>query len=250
MPGVIQKSVLLLSLLKPSDEREDWSTTEISREINIPIQTVHRLLNCLCEVGFVVQNKETRRFSLGTKIVELGLSIRENNKIRNTSLPFLIELSKQTKENVYLSIVEGSNGVILDCLNATKPIYHFNSEIRGIRLPLSVDAPNKVLLANLNLNTRDKIVSNLLKQKVIDDRNELESELRIIKQYGFSLTFGEREKDIMSIAAPIFSWDDTVVAAISISIYPNGLLEQLNMHIDAVLKCSKGISKELGWIGK
>lgn len=249
MSGVIQKSMVLLSLLKPSEEREDWSTTEISREIDIPVQTVHRLLKSLCEVGFVVQNRETRRFSLGTKIVDLGLSVRENNAIRNTALPFLTELSKQTKESVHLSIIEGNEGVVLDCVNAMKPIYHFNSEIKGIRLPLSVDASNKVLLANVSLNTRDKIVSDLLKQSLIEDRNELEYELRIIKQYGFSLTFGEKEKDVTSIAAPVFSWDDTVVAAISISIYLNGLMEQLNMYIDAVLKCSKDISKELGWIG-
>lgn len=250
MSGVIQKSMVLLSLLKPSNEKDDWSTTEISREIDIPVQTVHRLLICLCEVGFVVQNKVTRRFRLSTKIVDLGLSVRENNTIRNHALPFLIELSKRTKEYVYLSIIEGNEGVILDCVHATKPIYYFNSEIKGIRLPLSVDAPNKVLLAHLNLNTRDKIISDLLNQKLIDDRNELESELRIIKQYGFSLTFGEKEKDVTSIAAPIFSWDDTVVAAISISIYQSGLVEQLNMYIDTALKCSKDISRELGWIGK
>lgn len=249
MSGVIQKSMVLLSLLKPSEEKEDWSTTEISRHLDIPVQTVHRLLHCLCEVGFVVQNRENRRFSLGTKIVDLGLSVRENNAIRNTALPFLIELSKQTKENVYLSIIEGYEGVVLDCVNALKPIYHFHSQIKGIRLPLSVDAANKVLLANVNLNTRDNIVSNLLKQQLVDDRNELESELRIIKQYGFSLTYGEKEKDVTSIAAPIFSWNDTVVAAISISIYQNSLMDQLNMYIDTVLKCSKDISKELGWIG-
>ncbi|MFV2048331.1 IclR family transcriptional regulator [Metabacillus litoralis] len=249
MSGVIHKSMVLLSLLKPSDEKYDWSTTEISKEIDIPVQTVHRLLNCLCEVGFVVQNKATRRFSLGTKIVDLGLSIRENNSIRNSALPYLIELSKQTKENVYLSIVEGLEGVVLDCVSATKPIYHFHSEIKGIRLPLSIEAPNKVLLAHLNLNTRDKIISELLKQNLVDDRNALESELRVIKQYGFSLTFGEKDKDVTSIAAPLFSWDDTVVAAISISIYSSGLLDQLNTYIDAILKCSKFVSKELGWIG-
>jgi len=249
LSGVIQKSMVLLSLLKPSEDKVDWSTTEISREIDIPVQTVHRLLKCLCEVGIVVQNRETRRFSLGTKIVDLGLSVRENNAIRNAALPFLIELSKKTNEKVYLSIIEGNEGVVLDCINAMKPIYHFHSQIKGIRLPLSVDAPNKVLLANVNLNTRDKIVSDLFKQKLIADRNELESELRIIKQYGFSLTFGEKEKDVTSIAAPIFSWDDTVVAAISISIYPSGIMEQLNMYLDAVVKNSKDISKKLGWIG-
>ncbi|MFS0883427.1 IclR family transcriptional regulator C-terminal domain-containing protein [Metabacillus niabensis] len=71
-------------------------------------------------------------------------------------------------------------------------------------------------------------------------------ELRLIKQYGFSLTFGEKEKNGTSIVAPIFPWDDTIAAAISISIDQIGLLEQF---IDTVVKCAKEISNEMGWIG-
>ena len=130
MSGVIHKSMMLLTVLEPNDEKEDWSTTEISRELKIPVQTVHRLLNCLCEVGFVVQDKETRRFRLGTRIMELGFSIRENMSVRNASLPFLIKLSNETKESVNLSIAEGSEGVVIESVNSVNPIYNFHSIIK------------------------------------------------------------------------------------------------------------------------
>ncbi|MFS0881183.1 hypothetical protein [Metabacillus niabensis] len=45
MSGVIQKSMVSLSLLKPSEEKEDWSTTEISREIDIPVFKLY--IDCL-----------------------------------------------------------------------------------------------------------------------------------------------------------------------------------------------------------
>ncbi|PGT76719.1 IclR family transcriptional regulator [Bacillus sp. AFS040349] len=249
MAGVIQKSMMLLTLIGPKEEKEDWSTTEISRQLQIPVQTVHRLLNCLCEVGFVVQDMETRRFRLGTRLIELGLSIRESKLVRSTALPLLIKLSKEAEESVYLSVMESTEGVIIDCVNSIAPIYNFNTDVKGIRLPLSVDAANKVILANLGINTRDKVITELVEKNIVEDRNDLESELRVIKQYGFSLTYGEKIKGATSIAVPIFSWEDKVIASISLSINTENENHRLNKLIDLLLTYSKTISKELGWIG-
>lgn len=248
MSGVLNKSMLLLSFISPKEEKEDWSTSEISRELNMPIQTVHRLLNCLCEVGFVSQDRETRRFRLSTRIMELGLSIRENISVRKAALPFLIKLSNETKEIVNLSIAEGNEGVIIDSVNALKPIYNFHKDVKGIRLPLSIDAANKVLLANFKIYLKNKIVNDLMKQNVINDKSELEKELRRIKESGFSITFDEKAEGVTSIAAPIFSWENHVVAAISMSMKTDLDLRRLNYLVEVILKYSRSISEELGWI--
>jgi DNA-binding IclR family transcriptional regulator len=248
MSGVLNKSMMLLSLISPKEEKEDWSTSEISRELNMPVQTVHRLLNCLCEVGFVSQDRETRRFRLSTRIMELGLSIRENISVRKAALPFLIKLSNEIKEIVNLSIAEGNEGVIIDSVNAINPIYNFHKDVKGIRLPLSIDAANKVLLANFKLYLKNKIVNDLMNQNVIKDKSELEKELRRIKESGFSITFDEKAEGITSIAAPIFSWENHVVGAISISTNTNLDLNRLNYLVEVILKYSRYISEELGWI--
>lgn len=248
MSGVLNKSMMLLSLISPKEEKEDWSTSEISRELNMPVQTVHRLLNCLCEVGFVSQDRETRRFRLSTRIMELGLSIRENISVRKAALPFLIKLSNETKEIVNLSIAEGNEGVIIDSVNAINPIYNFHKDVKGIRLPLSIDAANKVLLANFKLYLKNKIVNDLMNQNVIKDKSELEKELRRIKESGFSITFDEKAEGITSIAAPIYSWENHVVGAISISTNTNLDLNRLNYLVEVILKYSRYISEEQGWI--
>lgn len=248
MSGVLNKSMMLLSLISPKEEKEDWSTSEISRELNMPVQTVHRLLNCLCEVGFVSQDRETRRFRLSTRIMELGLSIRENISVRKAALPFLIKLSNETKEIVNLSIAEGNEGVIIESVNAINPIYNFHKDVKGIRLPLSIDAANKVLLANFKLYLKNKIVNDLMNQNVIKDKSELEKELRRIKESGFSITFDEKAEGITSIAAPIYSWENHVVGAISISTNTNLDLNRLNYLVEVILKYSRYISEELGWI--
>lgn len=45
MPEVIRKLITLLTTIIPSEEKEEWSATEVSRELDIPIQTMHRLLS-------------------------------------------------------------------------------------------------------------------------------------------------------------------------------------------------------------
>ncbi len=53
MWGVIKNSITLLTAIIPDEEKEEWSATEVSRKLDIPIQTVHRLLSSLAEYGFV-----------------------------------------------------------------------------------------------------------------------------------------------------------------------------------------------------
>ncbi|WP_307440588.1 helix-turn-helix domain-containing protein [Bacillus sp. V2I10] len=53
-------TITLLTAIIPNEAKEEWSATEVSRELDIPIQTVHRLLSSLAEYGFVFKNNETK----------------------------------------------------------------------------------------------------------------------------------------------------------------------------------------------
>ena len=107
MSEVIRKSVALLTTIVPTEDKEEWSATEVSRQLDIPIQTVHRLLSSLAEYGFVFQNHETKKFRLGFTLMQLGFSIRDHLSIRNSALPTMEKLMKKTGESVYLTVPEG-----------------------------------------------------------------------------------------------------------------------------------------------
>ena len=136
MSEVIRKSVALLTTIVPTEDKEEWSATEVSRHLDIPIQTVHRLLSSLAEYGFVFKNNETKKFRLGLTLMQLGLSIRDNLSVRNSALPIMEKLVKKTGESVYLTVPEGTEGVLVDCLN--KDLLSKETDVIGMRTPLCV----------------------------------------------------------------------------------------------------------------
>jgi DNA-binding IclR family transcriptional regulator len=243
---VIRKSITLLTTIIPNEEKEEWSATEVSRELDIPIQTVHRLLSSLSEHGFVFQNKETKKFRLSFTLMQLGLSIRDNLLVRNCALPVMEQLKKKTMESVYLTVPEGNEGVFIDCIYSD--LFLKVEEPIGMRTPLSIGASKKVILAHMENRTKQQIIRDLIGQGKISDVKGLECDLKKIKESGIAISYGETTKKTISIAAPIFSWEDKVVASISVGGHEWRIGEQIEKIICETKKAGEEISKELGWI--
>lgn len=247
MSGVIRKSVSLLTAIIPEEEKEEWSATEVSRKLNLPIQTVHRLLSSLAEHGFVYQNKETKKFRLGLTLMQLGLSIRDNLLVRNSALPIMEKIMKKTNKSVYLTIPEGDEGVFIDSVDADLKLKI--SESIGKRTPLCTGAFNKVILAHMSPEIRKGIIEKLTKKGYSNECKIIEDELKIIRKNGIAISCEEGIKEKISIAAPIFSWENKVIASISIIAFKTRYKDQETEHImQQVKKAAEEISEELGWI--
>lgn len=246
MSQLIRKSIAILTAIKPSDEKKEWTITEISRELNIPIQTVNRVLGSLAEFGFVLRNKKTKKYKLGLTLMELGLSIRDNLSVRNTSLPIMEKLATDTKESVYLTVPEGKDGIFIDCMDS--PHLLKIVEPIGMRLPLSKGASKKVILAFLPHLPQQKIIGELIENKQITDVSELNHDLNMIKNQGFAISYGETTEGTVSVAAPIFSWEDDVIASISVA-GPESRFTGTRLYefIKLTTKAACEISEELGW---
>lgn len=63
------------------DETEK-RVTQIALELNLAKSTVSRLLKTLLQEGYVKQNSETLKYSLGTKILTLYSSLMSNMEKR------------------------------------------------------------------------------------------------------------------------------------------------------------------------
>lgn len=247
MSEVIRKSVALLTTIVPTEDKEEWSATEVSRQLDIPIQTVHRLLSSLAEYGFVFKNNETKKFRLGLTLMQLGLSIRDNLSVRNSALPTMEKLVKKTGESVYLTVPEGSEGVLVDCLN--KDMLSKETDMIGMRTPLCVGVSNKVILSHLSRDTKQHIIQTLVEQGEISDVNKLEKELKRIAKWKIASSFEDTIKGTGSIAAPIFSWEGKVVASISVVFSEAKFKDhQAKYMMSEVKKAAGVISEELGWL--
>ena len=247
MSEVIRKTMTLLTTIIPNEYKEEWSATEVSRQLDIPIQTVHRLLSSLSENGLVFKNQATKKFRLSLNLMQLGFSIRDNLLVRNSALPIMRELTQRTKESVYLTVPEGNEGVLIDCIDSELLLKV--AEPIGMRTPLCTGAPKKVILAHMKNSIKEQTIRDLFDQGKITDIKRLECELQQIKKSVVAISYGETTKGTVSIAAPIFSWEDKVVASISVGGQEVRFKEQqIRRYICETKKAAEEISEELGWM--
>ena len=55
-----------------TESRPEWSTTQVARELDLPVPTTHRILAALKRLGYVSQDGQTRLFRLGLAALSLG----------------------------------------------------------------------------------------------------------------------------------------------------------------------------------
>ncbi len=249
MSEVIDKSIRLLYALIPNEHETEWSATKLSKQLDMPVQTVHRLLSSLAEHGFVFKNKETRKFRLGLTLMQLGLMIWENMSVRNSAMPIMERLAKQTKESIYLTVREGNYGVFVDCVDSPQMLKI--AEPIGMKLPLCKGASKKVIFAFLPKKLQQQIIKELSMELILtdEDKDKLDKELMFIRKKGYAVSIGETTEGTVGIAAPIFTWDNQIIGSISIA-GPETRFKaaRIKEMIDAAKKSSVEISEQLGWI--
>ncbi|SDW74349.1 IclR family transcriptional regulator [Paenibacillus sp. PDC88] len=253
MSGVINKVVQILDLLLPQGTEKDMSVTEISKALNMPIQSAHRLLTSLAEHGFVSQNEKTKRYKLGLSLMKYGFLMWDSLMLRTIARPFMEELSKRTKETVYLSVRENAEGIYVDSVDSPQVLKI--SEPIGLRLPLFIGASNRVILAFLTPQLQNSLLDSFDWEDVPSlkplSRSYIEQELIAIKQQGYAITTNEATEGTTGIGVPIFSYENTVIGSLNVA-GPSIRFgeENIGKYSNLARKYASLISHELGYRGQ
>jgi len=216
----LERASLILDILGQSPQ--GISIKDLSDRMHLPKGTTHRLLSSLSYFGYVRQDQNTKNYSLGFKLVELGNLLLGQLDLRREAEPFLRDLAERTKETVHLVILDGSEIVYLDKLE-TEP---YTGGLRmasrvGSRNPAHSCAVGKVLMAHLPAEALARMIEEkgLSKRTVntITDFNQLKDHMALVRKQGYAIDDEENERGIRCVGAPIFNEAGRVVAAISVS---------------------------------
>ena len=220
MIQTIERVMLILDVL--SKNSKGISLGALAATVGLPKGSVHRLLSSLSYFDVVRQASETRKYSLGFKLVELANILLEQIDIRKEAEPFLQDLSFKTSETVYLVILDRTEVVYLDRIEPNDPSLGLKAMSKvGQRNAANSCSVGKVLLAYLP----EKILEETLKEmpfiakteNTITDPMQFKEHLRGVRNRGYALDDEESEKGIRCVAAPIFKEHGQAIAAISIS---------------------------------
>ena len=246
----VTRALAILELL--ATYRHGERLTSISQELGLNKSTTHSLISTLENLGYVQQDQETAKYSLGLKLFELGQVVHANMDLRNIAMPFLQELALKFGETVHLAILSKGEVVYIDKVDAFRSI-RIGSQIGG-RNPAHCTGVGKVLLAGFTDKELTDIIGNVKLEKftanTIVSKEELHKHLEKVKLDGFAVDQEEIEEGLSCIAAPIKNHRGKVIAGISVS-GPTSRMhaEMLGELKNDVMGKALQISRRLGYKG-
>lgn len=80
------------------------SLSDLSRALKLPRPSVHRLLAVLKRRGYVCQDAETQRYSLGVKTLDLSFRMLGRSELRMHAYPVLRDYAVQTGCDLFLAV--------------------------------------------------------------------------------------------------------------------------------------------------
>jgi DNA-binding IclR family transcriptional regulator len=199
----VKKAFQVLDIIAGRDKR--LTLSDISRELGISKSTMHGIARALEDIGAIVRDKKTKRYTLGITLLELAHTVYARIDLKDIARPFLEDLMRSTRQTVFLGIRSGDRVSIIDIVESTQDL-KITAHI-GARLPLLAGATGKVLMASLAEDEAAQLIRSVgLRQNTentITDPDRYLEEIRKTRIAGYALDNEEYLHGVRAVAAPI-----------------------------------------------
>ncbi len=189
----------LAVLLAFSRETPTLGVTELSERLGLTKSAIHRILRSLLAHGMVTQDRETRAYSLGFRVLALAAGVTGEASLRQICAPHMQWLRAVTDETIGLYVVAGDVRMCLEEFESPHPLRMAAGV--GRCFPLDAGASSKALLVDgeANADLWRRATNGLSAPR----RAQLEADLRRLRAAGYIATRGETVVGSASVAAPI-----------------------------------------------
>lgn len=241
-----------LQILNAFDtESQSLGLGQLSDILKLSRPTIFRLCSTLQEYGFLIQDQESKRYSLGMRLLELGSIVLDSFSLRAVASPHLSRLQMNLGKTIFLGILERDELLYIDKREAPESRITFTAHIGARRRPYwGMLGP--VLMAYLPDEEIERLLQKspliLATKKSITENDKFIEWLRQVRDQGFVIDVETTLEGITGVAAPVRSFSGKVVAAvgaafISTSVDSKGLKKVIKETVAAALN----ISRELGY---
>lgn len=198
---------------------EGQSVADVSRKTGLSRAAVRRLLITLELLGYAEYTG--RVYRLKTRVLKLGFSYLSSTSLPTIAQPILEQVTEAVHESSSLSVLDGDQIVYL-ARSSAKRVMSVGLSV-GSRLPAYCTSMGRVLLAALpdaELDAcLDRSAITALTPKTVTDKALLREIIGRVREQGFSLTDEELELGLRSIAVPVRTRQNRVVAAMNIGVH-------------------------------
>jgi IclR family pca regulon transcriptional regulator len=219
----LERGLAILSAFKAATP--ELGISELARGLGLTRSTSHRYVATLTRLGYLQQNPHTRKYRLGPRVVDLGLSAINSMELREISAPHLQQLSDETGHTVNMAILDGVDIVYIErCRSSQQGQREIDLNLHvGSRLPAYCTSMGKVLLAFLPDDEQRRLLGRIefaeRGPNTLTDRKALAAELARVGDAGLAVNNEELAYGLRSIATPVRGQNGEVVAAINVAVH-------------------------------
>jgi IclR family pca regulon transcriptional regulator len=248
----LERGLAILCCFDP--EHPVLGIVDLAQELGMSRSTTHRYVITLAALGYLRQGPG-RKYRLGTRVTELGLSAMSGMGLREHAHADLEDLCQRTGFTVSLGILDGPEILLLECLRGPRRSLHQADAgiASGSRLPAHCTASGKLLLAYLPDWAQRELIGELQLERhgphTIKSKSALRTELAQIREDGLAVDDQEFAEGLYAIAAPLRSETGETVAAVGMTAHSKAivladLIDALGPHL---ISTADRISARLGY---
>jgi IclR family pca regulon transcriptional regulator len=216
----LERGLAILGCFTP--KRPVLGSADIADGLGMSRSTAHRYVAALVALGYLEQ-VASRKFRLGLRVTDLGMSALNLPGLREHAHPYLKELRQRTSYSTSLGVLDGTDVLYVDRVRSFRRgqgkidlDLHMAS-----RLPAYATAMGKLLLANLpEAEQRGLLAQMKLAGRgpnTVTSKKALREELHEIQAAGFAVSDQELAPELYAIAAPVRNEARDVVAAVNLA---------------------------------
>ncbi len=234
-----------------NDDRKTQTLAQLSQALNLPRATVLRLCSTLIEYDFLRQDPESKCYSLGLRLFELGSVVFNSLSLNQISSPYIGQLHKKIGKTIFLGILDNDEVLYIDKREDPQNPISFTSKV-GTRRPPYWGMLGPLLMAYLS----DGEIHRLLQKtpltatavKSITSNDEFMKWLQRIRRDGYVIDIETAIDGISGTAAPIRDFTGKVIAGIGIAFIASSVgIKELKKMAKEISVTAQTISKAMGY---
>jgi IclR family mhp operon transcriptional activator len=230
--------------------RDGATVSEVAHEIRLPRTTAYRILETLCNAGFVFRDAADDRYRLTILVRALSDGFDDEAWVTQIAKPSIYELCREIVWPVSIATLSGTTMLVRESTDHSSPLA-IERYSAGFRAPLLTTATGRVYLANVPAPQRETLIeilarSNKEEDRLARSRTDLARQLGEIKASGYATaTRTRRLMEEVSISVPVLL-DERVLASLTVRFAASAvpLKSGLERFLPKLRQCAAKISTQ------
>ena len=218
-PGLVNALAKGLEILSLFSEGALLGNQQLVEMTGLPKATVSRLTSTLVALGYLRIDPRSRKLTMGTRVLGLGLSVQRKIGLQRCARPFMEALSTEHNLTVSLGTRDRLNVTVLEVCrppDLTRLVVNFDA---GTHLPLTKTSIGLACLVASPIKERTRILDDL--RDKADDwssvRNTIEHAHAEYERHGYVISQGSLGRDVSGVAVPLHLPDANAVYAFNLA---------------------------------